>query len=465
MLDAAWLSLMQEDAAGLVAAARDAFPPSVASTAALRRSFASVGPTAVAAALSLAEARQRAVAKFGKVAEELWADVDGVQMASTLMAARHKAERFAVSADERGGVADLCCGVGADAMAMAERLGRDRVVAVDLDPVRAAMTARNAGCRAITGDAVVEARRWAGEWGRGGLFHLDPARRETLSGRRLHGLDELLPGPVAWREIMSVMAGGCIKLAPGTDAEDLDRVGLPTPCIAPREAALEYVSEQGSLTQALLWVGTLAACGGTAGTHVATRLPEGLSLAGQPRWPEGHALRTAERRALGRYLLAPDPAIERARLLPLLGALLKAELWHPAVGLFTADSIRCEGAQSAADRAAGVAVLPLPHALANGGAVKSEHQGSAWRWVRAFEVLAEMAWEPRRVKAWLRSHEAGIVEVKTRGKAVDPDRVQQELRGTGDRMYTLFVLRTGTAVRAVITARVVRCTLDGRAYE
>jgi len=74
-------------------------------------------------------------------------------------------------------------------------------------------------------------------------------------------------------------------------------------------------------------------------------------------------------------------------------------------------------------------------------------------WMRAFEVLDDLPWRPQKVAGALRAMRAGIVEVKTRGGVVDPDQVQRMLRGEGDQRLTVFVLRFGHAIRAVITRR------------
>ena len=57
------------------------------------------------------------------------------------------------------------------------------------------------------------------------------------------------------------------------------------------------------------------------------------------------------------------------------------------------------------------------------------------------------------VREAVASHGGGVVEVKTRGGAVDPDRAQLELRGPGERTLTVFVLRFGAKVEAIIAER------------
>ena len=74
-------------------------------------------------------------------------------------------------------------------------------------------------------------------------------------------------------------------------------------------------------------------------------------------------------------------------------------------------------------------------------------------WLRGFEVLADLSWNLKRVRRWLREHGAGVVEVKTRGGAVDPDAVQPKLRGPGDAAYVVFILRWDRQLRATICRR------------
>ena len=68
--------------------------------------------------------------------------------------------------------------------------------------------------------------------------------------------------------------------------------------------------------------------------------------------------------------------------------------------------------------------------------------------------MENLPWQAKKVKAVLRKHDAGIVEVKTRGKLVNPDIVQKQLRGKGEELLTVFVLRLGDHSRAIVTRRI-----------
>jgi predicted nicotinamide N-methyase len=110
----------------------------------LRRQYP---PELVAAAIELTLARQAAQTKFGDSAPTLFADRQGVQMASSLTSAFHKASRFAQIASP---VLDLCSGIGADSIALTQ--SGLAVTSYDIDPVRAWMTAQNAGCEVQVSD-------------------------------------------------------------------------------------------------------------------------------------------------------------------------------------------------------------------------------------------------------------------------------------------------------------------------
>lgn len=406
---AAWRQLLSPEADALCHAAAEVDEPTPARIAALRREWP---VELVHAALQLSEARRRATGKFGDRAAELFADPVAVQMASSLAVARHKAKRFLAGDPSRSTmVLDCCCGIGGDAMGLAE-LGVP-LRAIDADPLRAWMAGRNANCETAceTIDAgwVIQHRAMLGS----AFVHIDPERRDAERSVRRRGWHELQPSAEVLGAIVDESRGCAIKLAPGIAHDQ------------PPAGDLEFISERGTLTQAVLWTGAFDAGGGRARTTRATRLDEkmgdaapgtALSITGTPGEPVPVA------NAAGRFVFAVDPAPERAGLLAVLCELVSMPMLHPSLGLLTGDA-------------------PLP----------SDHRHSGW--LTPFELLAEMPWNRKRVAAWLAAHDAGVVEVKTRGQAVDPNAEQLVLRGQGDAAYTVFVLRFDRSLRALVAKR------------
>jgi hypothetical protein len=375
---AAWRKLATIEGVELVEQVADG-APTVAEITRLRRTWSA---EEVAAAIELARARVKAQHKWPDRGT-LFADVPGIEMASSASAARWKARRFA---EHRGTpTLDLCCGIGGDLMALAEA-GLE-AEGVELDPLRAWMATRNAARPVRTIDA--ESLDFADT-----LVHLDPSRRST-TGKRTIRYADITPGPAFVERVAAEARGAAVKLMPGIHPTELP------------EGEVEYLSENGRLTQAVLWTGVLA----TNTPTRATMADKGVTFASTSPSEAPYA-------PLDTLIYAPDPALERAGLL----------------GAF------CDAHDLA---------MPHPHAgiLTGPNAIDSP-------WLARFRLLEDLPWNRKRAKAALQSHNAGIVEVKTRGGIIDTDAEQRALRGSADRLLTLFILRLGDeGIRAIITER------------
>ncbi|MEM9662039.1 MAG: hypothetical protein AAF937_06990 [Planctomycetota bacterium] len=293
--------------------------------------------------------------------------------------------------DDAGEAVDLCSGVGADAKEIARRCG---VRCVELDPVRAVMCRHNTGCVVDEADATdVDAL--------GASIHMDPVRRGG-SGR-IFAIEDLRPGPDVIGRIVRDANGACVKLMPGVDRDAIDEA---FPGVG---GEVEYVSLRGRMSQAVWWTGGLAADGelvratmvGDAGVETIAGLPAPADAVSP----------------LGDWLYAVDPAAERAGLLGQLAESIGVGVLHPKLGVLT-SAARVESP-----------------------------------WLTAFRVLERLPWRVDRVREAVASLGGGIVEVKTRGGAVDSDRAQLDLRCEGDRTLTVFVLRFGSKVEAIVTER------------
>lgn len=147
----AFTALFTDEGAALLASLREYDPAQELAVATrLRRSY----PTElVSAALAQARLRQRAVPKFGADdAYRMFFTPNGVEQSTRKSVADHRARRFA----ELGvrSVADLCCGVGGDALALA-RAGIS-VLAVDRDPLTAEVVRANADALGLS--SLIEVR-------------------------------------------------------------------------------------------------------------------------------------------------------------------------------------------------------------------------------------------------------------------------------------------------------------------
>src|SRR5215831_17764889 len=262
----------------------------------------------VAAALTQQALRNAARAKFSQAAVMLFTRA-GLEQASSELTARHSAARFAGARL----VADLCCGIGGNLVALATAGAPDpaaaeasmitdaswhmprkgirdherRVVGIDADLLTAEFARHNAAvCARGARVAVVCADVTKLPLGGFDALFIDPARREggpRAGGSRAGGFrpSEARAGgrrltagqsrpPLAW----------CLRLA-GT----VDRVGIKAAPgirrdLVPGGWETEFVAVGRDLKEALLWSPGLATAGVTSR---ATILPGGHSLTGGAR--------------------------------------------------------------------------------------------------------------------------------------------------------------------------------------
>lgn len=322
----------------------------------------------VSAALTQARLRSRAAAKFGADAARMYFTPNGVEQSTRTSVAEWRAARM--KALGVASVADLCSGVGGDAIALA-RAGI-RVLAVDLDPVTHAVARANAEALGLAD--LIETRcadvADVDTDGYDAVF-VDPARR---GGRGRIFDPEAYSPPLSWAVAAARRAPvGAIKVAPGIPHEAV-----------PKDAEAEWVSMSGDVKEAVLWFGTKA-----GEPHRATLLPAGASLTGG-RLPDPEA------GPVRRYLYEPDGAVIRAHLVAEVAEQLGgATLIDPTIAYLTADRL-----------------TPTPYAT-------------------AYEITDVMPFNLKRLKAVVRERGIGTLVVKKRGSAIEPEELRKKVKPEG----------------------------------
>ncbi|MGA5569085.1 THUMP-like domain-containing protein [Streptomyces pseudogriseolus] len=318
----------------------------------------------VSAALGQARLRQRAVAKFGaEDAARMFFTPNGVEQSTRRSVAAYRAERLRAAGVRS--VADLCCGIGGDAIALA-RAGI-RVLAVDRDPQAAAAARANAEALGLAG--LIEVREAdvteVDTSGYDAVF-VDPARRSSKRGRIFD--PEAYSPPLSWavRAALDGSRAAALKIAPGIPHEAV-----------PAEAEAEWISDGGDVKEAVLWFGT------APGTIRATLLPGPHTLVSR-------GLPDPEVRPVGRYLYEPDGAVVRSHLVAEVAEMLDGGLIDPTIAYVTTD-----------------ALTPTPYAA-------------------AYEVTDRLPFNVKKLKALLREREVGVLTVKKRGSAVEPEELRRK---------------------------------------
>jgi THUMP domain-like/RNA cap guanine-N2 methyltransferase len=329
----------------------------------------------VADGLTLQRLRDRAAAKFSR-AQDMMLTRDGLEQASGETVGRHRAARLA----DGGPVADLCCGIGGDLVALA---AHGPVLGVDRDPLHAWMAERNAAVYGVAERVRTEVAdgRAVDLTGVAAVF-VDPARR-TERGRTRDG-EPPLDWCVGLPERVPRVA---VKAAPG-----LDRGAVPPGWEA------EFVAVGTDLKEAVLWSPAVAEAVRRAtvlvdgGRHTLLPAPGAEVPVDEP----------------GEYLLDPNPAVTRAGLV--------------------AELARATGTWQIDDRIAFLAAAaPV-----------------ATPFARTLRVLDSGPWREKELAARIRALDIGSVDIRRRGLAGDVDvlrkRLARALAG-GSRRATLVMTR------------------------
>jgi SAM-dependent methyltransferase len=352
-------------------------------------------PALVAAVLGQSKLRARASAKFGPFADRMLFTEAGLEQATRLRVAAVHAGRFQSAGLER--IADLGCGIGADAMALAAL--ELTVTAVELDEVTAAIAAYNLapweGATVVNADAeTVELSGFDG-------VYLDPARRTSghQNTSRLTNPADFSPSLDFAFDLGTRMPTG-IKLGPGVDRE-----------LIPADAEAQWISVDHDVVELGLWFGDVARPGIRRAALV-------IGDHGSAELVADADSEDAEVGQLGNYLYEPDGAVIRARLIGALAGRLDASMLSDGIAYLTADT-----------------AIETPFAS-------------------CFRVVETFPYDERVLKKELANRGIGSLEIKKRGVDVDPATLRKRLAPKGDASATLIVTRVGGRHTALLAERV-----------
>jgi hypothetical protein len=341
-----------------------------------------VEPALVAAALTQSRLRARARAKFGPFADGMLFTAEGLEQATRLEVAARHAQRFTSAGVRR--VADLGCGIGGDAMALA---GLDvEVLAVERDETTASVATVNLRHwpQAVVRHEDAMSTDLAGV---GGAF-LDPARR-TASGRRVLDPRQAQPPLSFVTDLAARLPAVGAKVAPGIGHQ-----------LVPADAEAQWVSVDGDVVEAGLWFGLLAREGVRRSALVLTTGPDGGAVT-----VDDTGLQQADAGAVGGYLYEPDGAVIRARLIGDLARANGAWMLSEGIAYLTADR-----------------EVDTPFA-------------------RGFRVIERLPADERHLRQALHSRGVGTLEIKKRGVDVDPAALRTRLKLKGDGSATVVLTR------------------------
>jgi SAM-dependent methyltransferase len=347
----------------------------------LRRDASSEHATA---ALTQVRLRARARDKFGDLAERMYFTPEGLEQATRLRVAEHRAGRLAAASPSS--VLDLGCGIGGDLVAFA-RAGLT-VAGIDRDPLRVEVARANLAALGL-GGAVQEAEADALDLAAFGVVFADPARR-TAAGRVFDVEGWSPPWPFVLRLLERA---ACVKVAPGIPHD-----------LVPEGVEAEFVSDAGDVKEAVLWSSYLA----TTRRRATVIRPSGLATLTDEDDPG-----EANVRAVGGFLYEPDGAVIRAGLVTAVAAGVGGGLVDEHIAYVTSDE-----------------AFSTPFA-------------------RSYEVLEELPFKEKALRAALRERGIGRLAIKKRGVDVVPEELRKRLALSGEEEATVVLTRVsgkGTAL-------------------
>ena len=366
----------------------------------------------VATVLTQAKLRRRAAAKFGEFAGRMLFTEPGLEQASRLSVAALHAGRFKNSGAQT--VADLGCGIGTESLAFAS-VDLD-VRAYELDEVTAAVATYNLNIfeNARVEQADITTLKLEDF---DGIF-FDPARRELSGGKGERAIRKFDPAQFApnfdWvteqckqHVADSAKASAGIKLGPGHPHEAIDDA-----------AEAQWVSVNGDLVELGLWFGAAA----RPNVKRSALLIDGAGKHHEITSDSAERL-DAPYGELGEFIYEPDNAIIRSHLLGQLANSLDLHIFANEI------------------------------AYLSSGAAATSVQNSPW--LKSYRVLDNLAFDRKKLKAYLRERNIGTLEIKKRGSDVVPEQLRKEMSLKGEGAATLIVTRVGDAHRVLVAEPLV----------
>ena len=353
-------------------------------------------PATVAAVLTQAKLRKRGQAKFGEFADQMLFTEAGLEQASRLKVAALHAGRFRSAGLKQ--VADLGCGIGAESMAMAS-LGIN-VNAFELDEVTAAVATYNLAPFENATVEIADVEQL--DLSKFEALFFDPARRELHGAKKATTQRHFDPANYSPNynfciEQASKKPTG-IKLGPGHDRKQI-----------PEGTEAQWVSVDGDLVEMSLWFGKVA-------RENIARSALLIDSSGQHEITSSESdSPNAELGELGAYVYEPDNSLIRSRLISDFAKPLGLTLIAPEIAYLSSDEL-----------------IFSP-------------------WLKAYKVIDNLVFDRKRLKAYVRENNIGILEIKKRGSDISPEELRKQLAPKGAGAATLIVTRVGDAHRVLVT--------------
>lgn len=345
-------------------------------------------PELIATVLSQVKLRRKAREKFGEFADQMLFSQAGLEQASRLSVAAIHAGRFRKAGISA--VADLGCGIGAEAMAMASL--DINVSAFDSDELTAALATYNlAHFSNVTVEQADVTKLDLSIFG--GLF-FDPARRDSKN--RKFNPEDFSPSFSFVLEKAKTKPT-IIKLGPGHPHDQI-----------PEAAEAVWVSINGDLVELSLYFNEVKRADVSRSALLISSNGTFEISAKKPTTQQ------AEVGEIQSYLYEPDNALIRSHLIANLAEELNLKLLSSDIAYLT-----------------GNIAIDNP-------------------WISRYRILDNLPFDRKKLKAYLKDKNTGPLEIKKRGADITPEALRKELNLKGSNPATIVVTRIQDQHRVLI---------------
>ena len=341
--------------------------------------------------------RAKAAAKFAR-AKHMFFTKLGLEQATDEVLARYKARRFA----HHPSICDLCCGIGGDAIGLAQTAS-EPITIIDLAPEHLAIARANLRVYGALEPQAVARDILSCDLSPFAAWHIDPDRR--LDQRKRSEPEACSPPLSEILRLPGMAADGAIKLSPAAKVGHLLTDGCE----------LEWIGHQRECQQLVAWFGGLAEHPGSrTATWIWTRDDQlhCEKLVGRADEQLG------ELAATPRFLYEPRPTVLAAGLADSLALQLGLRRLTWSVPYFAAEQL-------------------IESSL-----------------VQRFEIVDTFPFRTKTLERKLRHHDGYLAEVKKRGVDVRPEDLLRSRATRSGRPLVLLLYREQQSTHAVLATRI-----------
>ena len=319
---------------------------------------------------------------------EKWFFTDkGLQQASDYLLANYHGMLF----KDYTTVADICCGIGSDLLYLSN--GKEKCFAIDKDHKVLSITQHN--MRVFDRKNILYQNIMAEEFSSEcQAVFIDPDRR-TVSKKRTAKIEEISPNISTIIKLINNYHNVAVKLSPIINYDDIKL----------SDYSFDFVSVNGDLKECLLKTGDLKA---KKQAVIINKFE--TKIFSECHHPQTHIS------PIGNWLFEPDPAIIRSHLVNDLAFELKMNRIDPNIALLTQDD----------------AIEPTVFG-------------------NAYQVSGIFDYNLKSLNSYLKSHQIGVVDIKTKGFSESVEHFRKKLILKGNNKVILFIIRIGEKHICVIS--------------